>query len=307
MNTALVDLLHRQSGVLSRRQAHENGLDDHDIKRLLRRREWAVVHRGVYVNHTGPLTTRQHAWAAVVALWPAALSHESAIRDPVPGRIQVAVDNSRCVRAPMGVKVHRLSEFDAKVHLNASPPRVRIEQAVLDVAAEAVDDFAAVAALAGVVQERRTTVPRILSAMEGRSRLARRTFIESVLTDIAEGSCSALEQAYIERVERPHGLPKPRRQHRPIGLQVVRDMDYEQFGLVIELDGRQFHDNALARDCDLERDIDALLHEGRDTVRLGWGQVVRRSCSTSVKVGTLCSQRGWTGRWHPCPVCPQSR
>lgn len=74
-------LLLVQSGVASRRQALEAGLRPHDIRRLLRRREWAVVHPGVYVDHTGPLTWRQRAWAAVLyAGAGAALDRESAIR-----------------------------------------------------------------------------------------------------------------------------------------------------------------------------------------------------------------------------------
>lgn len=49
-------LLRQQSGVISRRQALDTGLQHHQIRRLLRRNEWARVHHGVYVNHTGPLT-----------------------------------------------------------------------------------------------------------------------------------------------------------------------------------------------------------------------------------------------------------
>ena len=39
-----------------------------------------MVHPGVYVNHTGELTWLQRAWAAVLFAWPAALSHDSALR-----------------------------------------------------------------------------------------------------------------------------------------------------------------------------------------------------------------------------------
>ncbi|MEZ0579568.1 type IV toxin-antitoxin system AbiEi family antitoxin domain-containing protein [Nocardioides sp. MH1] len=62
-----------QDGVISRQQALAAGLAPHAIARLLRRREWAPVHPGVYVDHTGPLSWRQRAWAAVLACWPAAL------------------------------------------------------------------------------------------------------------------------------------------------------------------------------------------------------------------------------------------
>jgi hypothetical protein len=140
--------------------------------------------------------------------------------------------------------------------------------------------------------------------MNRRSRLARRSLIDAALTDIAGGTCSTLERAYLHYVERPHRLPRPRRQHRPEGLRVMRDADYEDFGVVIELDGRAFHDNATARDNDLERDLDARVHDARETIRLGWGQVVRRPCSTAFKIGALLQRKGWRGRPIRCPRCP---
>src|SRR5688500_4325401 len=102
------DVLAQQSGVISRRQALERGLAAHDIRRLLRRREWAKVHHGVYVEHTGPLTWTQRAWAAVLACEPAVLAGRSALRAAQgPGKrgvddevIYVAVHGHRTVKAP---------------------------------------------------------------------------------------------------------------------------------------------------------------------------------------------------------------
>jgi hypothetical protein len=50
-------LLDLQAGVVSRRQLIELGCADHDIRRMLRRRELARVHDGVYIHHTGPPTS----------------------------------------------------------------------------------------------------------------------------------------------------------------------------------------------------------------------------------------------------------
>lgn len=311
MTPELRDLIERQAGVVSRRQARDAGLRDHDLRRLVRRREWAPVHPGVYVDHTGPLTWLQRAWAAVLAVWPAALCHESALRaENGPRRlaaesrtaaIHVAIDRHRCVNAREGVVLHRIVRFDESVRHNASPPRIRIEEAVLAVAASARDDFAAIATLADAVQSRRTTPERMLRALEGRRRLRRRSFLQAALSDIADGTNSALEHAYLIRVERAHALPRPLRQHRPRGGNVFRDLDYAEFGLVVELDGGGFHDDAVARDADLERDLIAKVADGRDTVRLGWGQVVRRPCATAYSVATLLRARGWTGELTRCP------
>ena len=68
--TALAAIVDHQAGVLSRTQAFAHGATDNDIARMLRRREWAQVHPGVYVDHTGPLTRGQREWAAICTTRP---------------------------------------------------------------------------------------------------------------------------------------------------------------------------------------------------------------------------------------------
>jgi len=71
---------------------------------------------------------------------------------------------------------------------------------------------------------------------------------------------------------------------------VYRDASYDD--LHLELDGRLFHDTAGQRDRDFERDLDAAV-EGGHTVRLSWGQVYDRPCSTAGKVSRLLVRHGW--------------
>ncbi|HSV38106.1 MAG TPA: hypothetical protein VLI04_05045, partial [Nocardioidaceae bacterium] len=79
--------------------------------------------------------------------------------------------------------------------------------------------------------------------------------------------------------------------------------DAEYGSLIIELDGRLFHNTAGQRDKDFERDLDAAV-DGRDTRRLSYGQVFDRPCPTAGKIGTLLRRGGWTGEPHPCgPNC----
>ena len=305
------ELLELQSGVIARRQALAAGLADHDIRRLLRRREWTTVYRRVLVNHTGPLTWLQQAWAAVLLVDGAALSHASAIRAADgPGRrgaddgpIHIAVDRSRNLDPPSGVVRHYVTDLADRVQWNTSPPRVRIEHAVLDVAAAAGNDYDAIAELANAVQSRRTTAARMLAALQSRDRIARRGFLADVLADVAAGSCSVLEHGYLDRVERLHGLPAAERQATASARgPVYRDVEYRDHGVVVELDGRLFHDSAHARDRDLDRDLDAAV-DGKITVRLGWGQVFGRPCETAPRIGRLLQQRGWNGATIPCPSC----
>ncbi len=303
----LAELLHRQHGVLSRAQALRAGLQEHDLRRLLRRREWVVVHPGVYVDHTGPLTTAQRHWAAVLAMAPAALSHASALAlatgTAPPALIHVMVDRDRTVAAPTGVVRHRVADFEPKVLAAASPPRQRLEEAVLDVAAEAPRDLDAVAVLCEVVGARRTTPARVRAALEARSRLARRALLSDVLDDLETGACSVLERGYLRRVERAHRLPAAGRQVRASGHGTVyRDVEYRPWGLVVELDGRAFHTSLRDRARDLERDLAAAV-AGRDTVRLGWAQVYAAPCATATAIGTLLRRRGWPGEARPCADC----
>ena len=310
--SAYDDLLAHQSGVVSRRQLTSLGAEPHDLQRMLRRRDLTRVRDGVFVDHTGPLTWLQRAWVGVQVAWPAALSHDSALRAADgPGRhgrddalIHLAVDRDRAVRVPPGYVLHRFAGFEAKVQWNASPPRVRVEEALLDVVAHARDDLTAIAVLADAVQARRTVPARIRSALDARARIPRREFLHGVLTDVQGGTCSVLEHGYLTRVEQPHGLPIARRQlrdstHGP----VLRDVVYVPFDQVVELDGRMFHDSAARRDADLDRDLDAAI-SGQSTVRLGWGQVYGRPCATAVRIGMLLNTRGWSGHVRACPRCP---
>lgn len=311
----LAELLVRQDGVISRRQAIACGCTDNDLRRKVRRREWAfAAHPGVYVNHTGPLSWRQRAWAAVLYAWPAALTGISALRAAEgPGRrdrddeapIRVAVDRARTVVRRDGIVVEQRSRLAARTQWNASPPRIRLEEALLDLAAEAPTDLDAVARLADAVNARMTTPGRLLDTLARRSRIARRDFLEGVLTDVRDGTCSVLEHRYLTDVERAHGLPRPVRQAPTgAGRPGFRDADYPDYDISVELDGRLGHDGSAARDRDLERDLDAAAVVQRLTVRLGWGQVVDRPCSTAAKVGRILRRRGWTGTVGACPRCP---
>jgi hypothetical protein len=297
-------ILRSQGGLISRRQALGAGLGTSGIARKIRRREWAVVHPGVFIDHTGPLSWHERAWAAVLFSWPAALCHESAIRAAEgPGRrgrdddqIHVAVARSRHLVAPPGVRLHRNSGLLEQVRWNLGPPRVRYEDAVLDAAAEAKSDLASIAILADACGARRTTALRLLDAAKARPRLAKRSWLTGILADVAAGTCSVLEHGYLTRVERPHGLPKGERQrsHRHRESQVFRDVEYDEVGVVVELDGRLHHASAQARDADMDRDLDAAV-ENRETLRVSYGQVFERACWTANRVAGVLQNRGWSG------------
>jgi hypothetical protein len=301
--------LRAQDGLVSRRQVLDLGGTDNDIERLLRRREWARVHPGVYADHTGSLTWPQCAWAAVLLLAPAALSGSSALRahgvrgHDARSRVEVAVAAQRHVRQPTGVRLVRLRRFEAVAQLHLSPPRVRVEPALLRVASRAGSLDAAVAVLADGCQSGRTTPVRLIAELATIDRIPRRQLIEDVLADLAEGAFSALERRYLRDVERAHALPRAARQRVAGGA--VRDVEYGRWRTRVELDGRLGHEWSSDRWDDLDRDIDSAV-EDHLTVRIGWRQVLQ-PCRLAERMTRILVARGWPGRPRRCgPTCQLS-
>jgi len=308
----IAQVLTDQSGMIARRQALAAGAKPHDIERWRRRKDLTIVHPGVYCDHTGEPTWMQRAWAAVLACDRAALWGEAALRaHEGPGRpgsdgplIEVAVDRPRHLDPPVGVRLQRVARLDERVLWHLAPPRQRYDDAALEVALARTDKMAAIEVLARAVQDRRTTAERLVRNVAARPRVSDRDWLGGVLRDLTNGTCSVLEHGYVTLVERPHGLPTATRQRAgmsSVGV-VYRDNAYDG-GLVVELDGRLFHDTARQRDADFERDLD-LAMVGGDTRRLSYGQVFSRGCSTAGKVARLLELRGWTGRVQRCePGC----
>ena len=306
---AIGRILHDQAGVISRAQLVSCGARPHDVKRLLRRRDLTALHPGVYVDHTGPPSWLQRAWGAVLACAPAALSGTSALRAALGpgwrahddrGPVTVAVDRDRKLVAPPGCRVQRLGDLASRVQWNASPPRVRLEDAVLQVAASQPTRWRTIGVLTDACSTRRTTPSRLSGQLDVLPRLPQRRLIAAVLRDLESGACSVLEQGYLRLVERAHSLPAAGRQ---VSTRTDRGRDYRDVeyacGLVVELDGHLFHASAAQRDLDLDRDLDAAV-AGATAIRLGWGQVFDRGCRTATKLGELLAARGWTGRPVPC-------
>jgi hypothetical protein len=307
-DVTVAELLALQCGVISRRQVLAAGGHDHDIARQLRRRLWARVHDGVYIDHTGEPSWQQRAWAAALYHWPAALDGASAlvahgVRAIGPracSRIEVAIDRTRSVTGAAGISVTRRIDFDSLAQLNLCPPRVRVEHALLTVASRSSDEEGAVAVLADACQRRHTTPGRLAVALRQRPVLAHRRLLLSILDDVASGAYSVLERRYLLRVERPHGLPTGSRQRRVrVGRRVhYRDVEYAGHATIVELDGRIGHEVASDRWADLDRDVDAAAR-GELTLRIGWRQVLD-PCRLAAAVARILLARGWTGRPRPC-------
>lgn len=82
-------------------------------------------------------------------------------------------------------------------------------------------------------------------------------------------------------------------------------MAYEEFALLIELDGRIGHvEEGMWRDR--KRD-NAHAIVGWLTLRFGWWEVVNAPCAVATQIVAVLRARGWRGQLRGCSVCGSVR
>ncbi|MGH3349764.1 MAG: hypothetical protein ACRDPS_03790 [Nocardioides sp.] len=293
-----------QDGVASHAQLTAGGLSRIDIERAVRRNELRRVHPRVYVNHTGPLTWEQRAWAAVLYAAPALLCRESleAPRGRDDGRpIHIAIDHSRKVMPQPGIVIHRMRDLERKAY-GGTPPRLKVEDNALAMANEARSEIDAIARVAEVASRSYVTAATLQEALNRAHSLRRRRLVQGLVDDLATGTHSVLEHGYLTKVERAHGLPSGRRQSPRIGAagNQFRDIEYEGYALVVELDGALGHDSWRDQAHDADRSLNDLADLGAVTARLRFHQVFDTPCQTAVRVGRILARNGWSGTPKRC-------
>ena len=299
-------LIELQRGVLARWQAPTVGLEWAIIKSRLQSDRWRPLYWGVYATFTGEPSREAALWAAVLRAGPeAVLSHETAAELDGLTRersavVHVTVPGGKRVDPVPGLRVHRSLRLDEARHPSRVPPRTRAEETVLDLTQAARTFDAAFGWLCQACGSRLTTPDRLLAAMNLRPRVRWRDSLRDALSDISDGAHSALEVHYVRDVERPHGLPRARRQariRRGPG-RIYLDNLVERYRVCVELDGRAAHPVA-ERWRDIQRD-NASAADGIITLRYGWADVTRWPCRTADQIATVLRLRGWAGTPTPC-------
>jgi len=281
------------------------------IDQMLRTGRWLAVRRGVYLVHTGEPSRRAVLWAALHRAGPGAvLSYETAaelfgLTDQRSSSIHVTIGEHRRLSAIEGVVVHHSARLVEATHPTLEPARTRLEETVLDIV-ERTTDFETAFGLISSACQRRLTVPsKLAEAMSMRAKMRWRHRLEEGLTGIGDGVHSVLENRYVRRVERPHGLPAAVRQARIAGDGRNRYLDnlYEDYGLCVELDGLRAHpDEQRWQD---QRRANAITARGVVILRFGWVDLDRRPCDAAAQVATALRSRGWTGTVLRCrTLCP---
>lgn len=294
-----------QQAVLARSQLLELGLTRSQAARHLNNGQWQTILPGVYLTHRGAVSNDAMAWAALLyAGTGAALSHGTAlwldgVLDESPAVVHVTIPGDRRVRAPKGLRIHRLSALSARVHPSRAPARTRIEESVLD-QLDLCGSVGVIDILTRSTQRRRTTAARLREALADRSRHLHRALIEQVLADIDEGVQSPLERRYLRDVERAHGLPRGdrNRAERVGAANRYHDVRYRPWSVVVELDGRIAHpiEGAVR---DLRRD-NRLILDGEAVLRFGWRDILAEPCAVGSQVARLLCAHGWSGSPQPC-------
>lgn len=276
------ELMARQDGVLSRIQALAAGLSEDTWQWQIERGRWQRVLPGVVVGHSGEITDRQRAWAAVLHAGDgAALSGDVALIEhgmklDRPDVVHVAVPHRRVVR-PQTMRTgdgaelllpHRLRELSRWLHPVREPPVLRIAPAALHAVAWAPTARAGEWRLAAVVQQGRARVGDLRAAVDQMPRLPRRRLIRDVLDDVELGAHAASELDFL-RFLRRHALPLPDRLQRPVRTGRLRYLDawWEKQRVTAEIDGAH-HRSAAAWGADTLRANSVVLVERHDRVLL---------------------------------------
>ena len=301
-------IIAEQAGVVSRRQVLGAGVSRNTIVSKVDHGLWQRLHPGVYGTFTGPLSWEAGLWAAVLYAGPGALlSHETAAeilgltsrRCPV---IHVTIPASRRVRPPQGIAIHHSSfDYPRWRPQRGIPPHTFYAETIVDLAAAADNLDDVVSWLSRGIARNLVNEAQLKTAAAARRRFRWREEIDEVIERVAGGSHFPLEFRYDRDVERAHGLPAAERQMKfvkPDGTMGFRDRCYEEYGLIVELDGKEFHP-AEHRAQDRARDNEAAATTGA-TLRYDWADIYAAPCDTAGQVYRALRKRGYLGRIKPC-------
>jgi hypothetical protein len=302
--TGCLRLIADQGGVISRAQGAEFGLAGEEMRNRVRFADWQRIQRGVYATFSGKVTREAQLWAALLRAGPeAVLSHQTAaelyglLKQPSPMihlTVPATTNPARKGRIP-GVVVHRSRILEVTRHPVLSPPRTRIEHAVLDLIEEMADPADRYDLICRAIGSRLTTAGRLGEALDQRSRFRERREAESALGDVGQGALSNLERWYLRGVERRHKLPVATRQARVRigGKSSYLDNLYEDYLVCVELDGTAAHP-AGEQWRDKRRDRRHLALEKLVTMRFGYLDLrtEQAQCRTAGEVARVLRDRG---------------
>jgi very-short-patch-repair endonuclease len=235
-----------QGGVVSRGQLYDAGVTRAQVRAQVRARRWRRVGSQAVALATGPLTRLGQFWAAVFEAGPRAfLDGASALEaaglehfhEP---RIRVSVPRGARVRRARGLNIRQTRRWAAHDVVGRGVPRSRPPVAAVRAALWARSNKQAALILVLVVQQGLALVQEVAEEMLRVRRDRRRLFLHAVLLDLL-GGVRSLGELEFARECRRRGIPEPTRQvvRRTGSGRYVLDVVWEQWGVVVEIDGIQ--------------------------------------------------------------------
>lgn len=285
---AILKMALQQDGVLTFDQAEAvAGQSRRAVRRRIESGEYIRVHRDVVSLAGWSVGARTPLWIATLAIPDAVVARWSAsellglpIRRPDDDCARVVIPKSRTNRIP-GVRVH-------ETRLLRPSDSTMIEGLCVTTPARTLVDLASETReqryfdnVDRCVAHRHLEISDLAATYQSLTRQGRpgRLLIEGYLSSRLESapvSSSELEYLFDEII-RSSGLSKPVPQFRPPwydGGRGIVDRAWPAARLIVELDGRSFHDTMRAKRDDLRRDRMAV-RNGWSCVRYGYLEVTR--------------------------------
>jgi very-short-patch-repair endonuclease len=277
------------------------------IRRRLDAGRLYLLHRGVYAVGY-PELTQEGIWIAGVfgSGKGAVLSHRSAaalwrLLLPSPNFVEVTVPIARSPGA--GIRAHA-SRVPAEEITEHKGIRVTtVARTLLDLAAVASKPVVARAFREAQIEPRprearagpRVTLDAVAGLLDRHPGRRGNAIVRELLAGAGFGSGvtrSGLEAAFT-RFLRRYSLPAPDRNfHMRVGaLELEADCVWPDARVIVELDGRQFHDTATAFEEDRARDR-ALAAHGWTVVRVTWKQLQRDALQLARDLRRLLRRTG---------------
>lgn len=286
--------------VLNHRRLRELDVSRSEATAQVRAERWARLGNQTFGVRDGPLSDLGKRWRAV---WE--VGHRIARVDGVSAlqaaglkgwtedSVHVSVLHTHSVTPVEGVCIHKVIRRVDDEAIGAGLPRTRPPVAAIRAAHWAATERAAATILAMSVQQRLVTGRQLVAALEVVHGRNRRAIIRALVMDIADGAQSLGEINFAVAC-RKRGLPTPSRQVMRRGPRgrVYLDVYFEEYGLVVEIDGAghlwglaqvddNVRENQVVIDGDrvlrvnvigLRLDEDALMDQVTAALRSDWAQ-----------------------------------
>jgi hypothetical protein len=246
---ALLALLDKQHGVISREQALECGMSRPVVRYRCRDAgPWRVLLPGVYVSHTGSATDEQRDMAALlyagprsVLSGPAALRRHG-VRGPRSNLVDVLVPQATRRQEASFARLHRTARLPRMVCVAGEISYVLEPRAVADAARGMTDIREVQAVVADSVQRGICPVPRLAEELaagpvRGSARL------RAALAEVADGVRSSAEadlRSLIKRARLPMPMFNPRLFAGETFI-AVPDCWWPDAAVAAEVDSREWH------------------------------------------------------------------